>query len=541
MFKRWLCSGILCSTTVAAAAVDVDGTGAAAETEEGVFRTPEDQEAIATEAADAEDRRGAAHVPMFNLRSRLRSTGSGAGFYQRLEGVVDRRLRLMVQSEKDPGESSPIDFSSFYLHWQQRTLGLVVGDLRPGFGQGLVYARSTRGRRSLSIRRDSNRIGFSSTAENAAIRGVALRRQGGSSLLLVLAGRLAWDGRLEEDRVVAMPASGIHRSATEREGRNIVRAWTAGLRLRTAPGKMAGGVALSGIRFQRVVDLRRTGRTPWSYHGRWQGVGAIDVGYSSRRLSAVAEIGGDRRGRLAALSLLRLRTDRCNIRGQMRHYDAGFHSFFGAAAAATGMQNERGYAVALSGRWRGSKWELSADHHANLQPTSRLPAKMPTDRWTLSVQSRLAGGVWQILLRERRSRLWRGGREQGDSSRKIRVSQRRGGRRLKRWNFRLEAHRGQSESGLLGAVLWRHQRGSLRHILHFSRFATASQVRLYEYEYDLPGAVSIRSLAGNGWRLYVLTGVARQRLRVAVRYRIQTETNRRNFRQEFGLQIDWNA
>jgi len=62
---------------------------------------------------------------------------------------------------------------------------------------------------------------------------------------------------------------------------------------------------------------------------------------------------------------------------------------------------------------------------------------------------------------------------------------------------------------------------------------------LYLFEPDLPGAVAIRPTKGTGWRLVALTGFSRGDVGVRVRSRIELPVDGRNFRQEFGLQVDW--
>ncbi len=58
---------------------------------------------------------------------------------------------------------------------------------------------------------------------------------------------------------------------------------------------------------------------------------------------------------------------------------------------------------------------------------------------------------------------------------------------------------GGTEMGGLGSMRFRDLWRSVRYVLHLSRFLTDSYAaRIYEYEYDLPGAVSIRPLYGQG-------------------------------------------
>jgi len=59
--------------------------------------------------------------------------------------------------------------------------------------------------------------------------------------------------------------------------------------------------------------------------------------------------------------------------------------------------------------------------------------------------------------------------------------------------------------------------------------------RIYEFEPDLPGAVSIRPLYGNGWRVNGLVRLERGVWELSGRYRYQRDRRRRHYG---GIQVD---
>ena len=92
------------------------------------------------------------------------------------------------------------------------------------------------------------------------------------------------------------------------------------------------------------------------------------------------------------------------------------------------------------------------------------------------------------------------------------------------------------ETGGLAALLWKGRWRLVHLVLHFTRFLTDSYyTRIYEYEYDLPGAVSIRPLYGDGWRCYALAGVKLGAWEFSGRYRYQRDVKVRHYG---GLQMD---
>jgi len=101
------------------------------------------------------------------------------------------------------------------------------------------------------------------------------------------------------------------------------------------------------------------------------------------------------------------------------------------------------------------------------------------------------------------------------------------------WRWRGEIQRSRGEWGALGSA--RYRRRWL--VLHVSRFRTDSYAtRIYEYEADLPGTVSIRPLYGSGWRGYAQVSCRWQRWTLSGRYRLQWD---RRIRRYGGVQFDW--
>ena len=119
---------------------------------------------------------------------------------------------------------------------------VVIGDLRPGFGAGVVFGR---GRRSSVNARvptaDSARLEYRSSGENAAVRGVVWRYGKGRWEGVLLGGRARRDGRLDD----------------------------AG-RVRWRGARWQWGITALGLDFSRELDLRRKGRTPWGFVGGQQ-------------------------------------------------------------------------------------------------------------------------------------------------------------------------------------------------------------------------------------------------------------------------------
>ena len=101
----------------------------------------------------------------------------------------------------------------------------------------------------------------------------------------------------------------------------------------------------------------------------------------------------------------------------------------------------------------------------------------------------------------------------------------------------------KAQAGVNFSVRWSRHREKRHLVLHLSRFQTESyDVRIYEYERDFAGSVSIRPLYGDGWRGYAMIRLEMGRgVAVAVRCRHQRVgvSERRRGDTLTGLQIGY--
>lgn len=162
----------------------------------------------------------------------------------------------------------------------------------------------------------------------------------------------------------------------------------------------------------------------------------------------------------------------------------------------------------MGGEWKGGngrfKWRLSVDQVRQPQAEYSTPLPSETLRWSgeletqIGRQARLDAHLQTV---ERR----KGSSGQRDHTRRFRLDLHLRGAKL-----RVEGRQNKgssSDRGGLVSALWRYRGQHLSGVVHLSRFHTgAYAARIYEYEYDLPGAYSIRPLYGNGWRIYTRTG-----------------------------------
>ena len=520
----------------------------------------EDADALAFEegagAASLASRLADLAASGWSARWRLQSREPGyrqARFYQRLEWKADGGPALYALAEKDPGERSWRDFASAYVSADLAGFEAVAGDLRPGFAQGLVFTRhGWRGGAAMPRpRRDSRATGYRSSAENHSLRGLSLRRRRPGFEAAAAIGAIRFDARVGDGgRVTSLPQSGYHVSPAERRNADRLGGQVGVLRLRGERGRLSIGTTLLKVRFSRFVDLRRPGRVEYAFNGRGQSTAGFDLVWRARRIQGFGEFAVQDRGHLAGIGGLRLSGRRLHAGVLLRAYDPGYHAFFGGAPGAGGMKNERGILVMIGHRRAGLRFygdryrrpqrtyfyprasghTLFGAEWSLVRPLKSLRGRVP-ERLRPAL-ARLAAWNPKLSLRQRLKPVWKQGEAATEKSRKIRFDlQRKGDGRLQMLRLRLESGQvwtgSQSDRASNASVSARLRLGALRCSGHLSRFRVDSwDARIYEFEYDLPGAVSIRALNGEGWRAYGLLELGKAPVAASLRYRFERRRGR---------------
>ncbi len=500
--------------------------------EPGCFLEEEEIEELESSLADRpSSQRLALRWRLQGASPKLRRTR----IYQRLEWRWGLGCEVYLITERDPGEPGWADFAAFYLQWKSvlRPLELVAGNLRPGFGQGIVFSRAQDrgGIPSLSMGGDSERLGHRSSAENPVLRGVAVRYRRMGFAGVVLGGQMLLDARVGEDgRVTSLPVSGLHVTEREREGRALLRGRLLGVRLRYLAEWLQAGLVMQNMSFGRALDLRRPERTPWAFRGKVQRLWALDAQIAAGPGRGFVEVALDRRGNWGLLGGVRLGLNQVRLSALLRHYAPGFHSFYGGAASSVGMRNEQGFQLTLVGRRSIWQWRLYLDQYRRPQPVYFSPLPQVSEVWGLELGRRLRLD-WRLRA-VYQQRLRPSSQERG---RRARIELEQGTRLRLRLEGRWWKDR-EEEWGSMASLRWKDKWESWSCVFHFSRFRTPSYgTRIYEFEYDLPGAVSIRPLYGSGWRFYSLVGVKWGGFQFSGRYRLQRDPEVRHYA---GLQFD---
>ncbi len=430
-------------------------------------------------------------------------------------------------NERDPGERRWHDHVVGYVQRTSRRLDLAVGTLRPAFGQGLLFGRGmATGVPTPTVRRDDATLGYRSAAEARTIDGAAVRWRGAAWSGAVLAGVVRWDARVADEGIArALPDDGDHSGSGE-AARDRLHGSIAAGRWTLRAGRAQAGFSVQRTVFARRIDLRGS-ETPYAFRGRQLTSAAADAkGHLGvlRWYAAVARA-GHRTAGLAGLSGMSAAGLRVDVLG--RCYTAGFFSPLGAAASGAEMNNERG--LTLQAR-AGRRWRFWADLMQRPVPRWRQP--LPTHRRAAGVRGTTRIGRWQCRadLQQRVNSAWIGAAAGDETTIRARLQGVRSQGRLRltlsadgvgyRRDLRRASAPGRRGVSGSAAIRWqpaRLQVNGLLSLFHTDGYAT----RVYQYEPQLPGAVSIRPLYGKGLRLVAVCSTRLGCLQVGVRWRLQ--------------------
>ena len=438
---------------------------------------------------------------------------TGAGLRSRTTYRFNDLIDAAVTTDKDPGERSPFDFAAGFAevrptHGDAR---LVIGDFRPGFAQGLVLNRWSRTPVALdqALRQPSQQVGYRSTDENGALRGVYLEGLKGPYRVAAFGASTRFDAAQDDSgQVERLVDEGLHVTPLERSRADALRERALGLRVEraAASGWRAGITALRARftpPFKRQEGAARSGPSALTI--------GLDAGVRHRGLEVAGEVA--RTGQaLACIAGTTLERRRLRAGLLVRDYDPGFSTLHGAGFSAFGESgNERGVFAGLGYKGRRiRRADITLDRAVHPGATATLPAGATRSSLTISLQHAPLHGVrlrWSG--RARWDQTWKG-KALGVVPRR-RQSLRLDVERPLTRGLRVQA-RGEAVHTTLGGaaeaggsafggveVRWKGVRAEGR-LTYFD--LPSYESRLYEWEDAPEGMMALRTLTGRGLKGY---------------------------------------
>lgn len=428
--------------------------------------------------------------------------------YQRLEIASPARLSAFFLTERDPEEPTLTDYVTGYIALPLSRVNIILGDVRPEWGQGLLFSRRTRSAVGLSYARarTATQLGNRTSTEHGALRGIYLSGSHTRLIWSLMHGQMTWDATFGSDTRIY--TSGLHDTETSQARKNALREHLTGANIAIGSSQKHIGLTVLNTAFNPVAS-DTVGESAVPRTAREGMLFSLNAFYRADHIALFGEIAPKAfiTGLVAGTPLLRL-----HLIG--RYYGANFHSLHGApyAAYSSPPNNEWGAFFGLT--WRISKrkrLDISLDRHGHLAPEkSALPERGA--RLRLNFTHRFSRGFSARLTADARSATNRVPRQ----SLRLALTYKRPSRAMTAWLQRAHAGTSGNAAGLrlqlgkstgFSLALW-----ATHHKI------SSYNARIYDVEPDVWGGIRLLTLSGDGTNRGLRLTWGTKHFRLSARY-----------------------
>ncbi len=420
--------------------------------------------------------------------------------YQRIQVTTPNNISAFFLSERDPKEPDLTDHLTGYITIPLNKMTLTLGDIRPQWGQGLVFSRRTRTATGLSLARPStsSQSGNRTSTEHGALRGIHLTGSYNHLTWTGLYGQTSWDASFVPGKPARLYTTGLHATETAQQRKNTLHERLSGFHFTLGSAHRHLGATILHTSFTPTAPAHHS---PYLYSLYGQ--------FRTNHLTLFSELAPSAylAGLIAGTPILRLHL-------VARRYNAQFYSLHGAPFAAYGNppNNEWGIFFALA--WRLSpknRIELSLDRYGRLMsPNGTLPAR--GERLRLDLNHRFTTRFSMRLTANSRRTTARLPRQ----SLRLAFTYRRPAHRLILWNQIAQSGTSGYASGIRLNV---GQTTGFSLALWTTIHTIASyDARIYDFEPDVWGGTRLLTLSGRGLNRGIRLTWATQHIRLATRY-----------------------
>ena len=465
-------------------------------------------------------------------------------------------FRVGWVTEKDPEEAHAYDFIAGYVEIRDRWGfdQIVIGDFRPGFGQHVLFSRSDRSMDGLGLvkKHSTNAVGYRSSAETGALRGLLLKRTMGPWEGILFGARTRSDAvQNEAGAATGYSFGGRHVTETERARSDVLVEELVGGRFKWHKSERTRiGLTLSHSRFRPPWGQSDEERDRFAFVGSQIEHLSVDWDLFLFGLNVFGEaVCSHRAGNGIVVGWI-WREGGFTLESLIRGYGRRFRTFHGSGFSVSGSEDGNEIGAFHGVVWRirsGSQFSAYFDQYR--RPWRSYSAVLPTGgtRFGAELRHRLSR-AFETMLRVRSSSRQSTPSVGGEYA--LTEEKRKELRWEGRWRsgalFRLKARVDHVwADGEQGSALFGDVRFCPRKRLVFQGRLTffdvsAYEARVYEFESGLRGMFSIRSWSGRGRRWYFLMQVPFGRSALSLKYSRTYRLSEEEERTEsaFGMQVD---
>jgi hypothetical protein len=427
---------------------------------------------------------------------------------QRAEIQIGNSISGFILTDRDPKEPNWADYLTTHLQIDHKWGQVILGDVRPEIGQGLLHSRQTRSSASLATikPRSQNRIANRNSTEYGAIRGIHLTTQHRLFTLQALYGQVHWDADISPEGVVEIRRTESHVSETTIARKDALNEKLATVHLSAGTPQNHIGATVQQTTFSPAKP-QEIATHHFSINARAQGHQTTLFGEIARSHKAQAFIAG-----------LNWQKSVFRLHLLLRKYDPQFSSLHGAPIAAYGTppQNEQGIFWGFTYRATSkTRFELSLDRHKHIMPEQQ-PLPNYGHRFRLIFRHRM--GKTATLQLAHSTRKTRYDPTRTETRATLTWSHR--ALRATSWGARTQVT--QLANGYATGT-----RVQIGQTYRLALWTTAYHIpiydaRIYDYEPDVWGSGTLQTRTGKGRASGLLLAWTTTPFRIATRYSFRT-------------------
>ncbi len=440
-------------------------------------------------------------------------------FYERIELALSNRVSMLFLMERDPEEPTWNDFVTGHLTLKLPHAHLVLGDMRPHFGQGLILSRHTRPVMDLSSSNPMRLTGNRTSIEYGALRGGLISTAWGPLTLTALHGRAQWDADLS-GKIPQLRLSGLHNTPTSQARKGSLHEQSTGFNLYVGSQQTHLSLTALHTHLSPAYPVEASSRQI-SLNGQWQHALLTLFGETAITPADYASVMG---------AHMRFPNLRLHVLG--RRYGPHFQSLHGAAFAAfdTPPNNEWGIFSGLSWRLgKHTRLEFSTDRHGRLKP-QKSPLPERGERVRVSFHRRLRKNLTLRLTADSRTRTAQTTRR----GLRADLSGRHRALTFAAWASQISSGSSGRATGARFAMAL--PAGLTTHVWTTLFSIPDYDARIYAFEPDVWGGGHLLTLSGHGRSDGLLVTWKTSFFRLSTRYSIRSDKTERS--TSWAIQID---
>lgn len=510
--------------------------------------------------------------------------GSPLRNYTRLYLSMPQKTTLGVLIEKDPGEENITDHKTGFLQVQSNNdkAVLIGGYYTLGFAQGLLFSRKSFFGKSQEpihpvTRRETGGRGYLSSSESEGFLGLFGNYEYRSLSVSIFGAQTKRDARIDESgEIENIIDSGYHRTATERSVQDKLEERLAGIRFRLSPrNNIKIGATAAAFRYKPGIAVEDPDKKLYKFSGSDLQLAGFDFSVIAKNIEIFGEIGFSDPGSRGFVAGMTWSEPDTKIGMLYRDYAHDFYSPFGSSFAdkSTEIRNEKGFYIGLKHKFnRYADISMYIDIYKHPWRSFSIPVpENGRDYFAQILISHIRNASFYINWKRRIGLTGRNYLDEYGIMRKYYEPETSDRIRLQgdfqllqklRLISRIETRASRSESqnkNFLEAItgnpglLWSAKMvfdyfPGMRFTVQATLFSS-NGTRLYQYEPDLPGFLTLKQFTSKGERFSILISRSWAYAKLSLKYGIVHYPDRssigsglstvsQNYLQDFGIQWD---